>query len=222
LEKTLKLVFDLVQSSGKIAPYKKGLIFGTIKGINKRPMRLSQNVGKFMASVINSVGEDSLRKPKNRIAFIIGAMSYLIEIRNEEGESKFEEAKISRYKKIAKAHIEHQLNSFKYPAMLSSCFNLLCVEFLNRMEREKKFVMSYAKAKPDAEHLATIIRAVIWKYPVVQLSHVKAIMGVYIKTLLKLYDLIPLSISRTFSPYYSSRFFEVVESDGKAMVETSK
>lgn len=195
-ENTLKLIFDLMQSSGKIPSNKKGLIFGTIKGINRSPMKLSQNIEKFMISVVNSVAEDSLKKPKNKVAFIFGAVTYLIGIRNDEGQYALEECRVSKYKKLAKAHIDHQLSSFKYPSMLFTCFSLLCTDFLNRMEREKKFVMSYAKAKPEVERLAEILRAIIWKYPAIQLSHIKAVMGVYIKTLLRLYDLIPLSISR--------------------------
>ena len=65
------------------------------------------------------------------------------------------------------------------------------------MEREKKFVLSYTKAMPEAEHLTSIVKEMVWKYPTIKLNHIKAIMGIYLKTLIKLYNIIPLSMPRS-------------------------
>jgi len=209
LQNNMKVTFEIMQTTGRIPAYKKGLIFGIMKGLGQGTTKFSENMQEFMVSVIDSVGEESLKKPKNRVALIFGVVANFIVSRsstfdnklanlsNNGNYKKWNEEMACKYRALAQAHINFQLKQYKCPNMLFSCFRLLCNDFLAQMGREKKFLLSYAKAKPDSEYLASLVRDIVYHYPLIRLSHIKRILAVYIATLQKLYEIIPLSIEHS-------------------------
>lgn len=199
LQRTLKLIFEAMQHAGKISAYRKGLIFGTMKSIGQAEIRFSRETGEIMTSIIGSIGDEALKKPKNMIAFVFDIVGNNFGDRIEGGKELWDEAKAKKYKKLAQAHVTHQLANFNCPNMLLSCFKLLCNDFLGRMEREKNFVMSYAKVKPDLDYLTSILKDTIWRRPSVKLDYIKSLTAVYTRALLRLHETIPLAMSRKHS-----------------------
>ncbi len=184
-----------MQTAGRIPAYKKGLIFGIMKGLGQCATSFSEAMQDFMVSMIDSVAEDSLRKPKNRVALIFGIIGNFMKCQPVETK-KWSEDKSKRFRTLAQAHISHQLKQYKCPNMLFTCFRLLCNDFLAQMAHEKRFLLSFAKAKPDAEFLASTVRDIVYHYPLIRLTHIKRVLAYYVATLQKLYEIIPLSISR--------------------------
>ena len=184
-----------MHTAGRIPAYKKGLIFGIMKGLGQCATAFSEQMQDFLVKIIESVSEDSLRKPKGRVALIFGTIGNFIRCQPVDSK-KWSEDKAKSYRALAQAHITHQLAQNKCPSMLFCCFQLLCNDFLAQMAHEKKFLLSFAKAKPDSEFLASTVRDIVYHYPLVRLRHIKQIIAFYVSTLQKLYEIIPLSIPR--------------------------
>ena len=195
LQTNVKAIFECMQSAGRIPGYKKGLIFGIMKGLGQCATSFSEGMQDFMVGMIDSVSEDSLRKSKNRIALIFGIISNFMCCQNLASK-KWGEDRSKRYRTLAQAHIMHQLKQYKCPNMLFTCFRLLCNDFLAQMSYEKKYLLSFAKAKPDSEFLASTVRDIVYHYPLIRLNHIKRVLAFYVSTLQKLHEIIPLSISR--------------------------
>ena len=201
----MKATFECMQRSGKIPPEKKGFVLGIMKALGQARMEFSQPMQDFMLETLDSIAEDSLKKPKNRVALIMGIIGNCI-ANNLESNKKWSEEKSKRYRYLSQAHIKHQQKQYKCPNMLLSCFKLLCNDFIGQMRKESQYLLSYSKAKPDLDMLANTLRGIIEHFPIIKLSHIKCIIAVYISTLLQLFEIIPQSISSIISFYFIRQY----------------
>lgn len=203
IQRKMKETFECIQESEKMPAEKKGFVLGIMKALGQAKMGFSQSTQDFMLDTLDSIAEDSLKKPKNRVALIMGIVGNCLTC-NLENNKKWNEEKSKRYRYLSQAHIKHQQKHYKCPNMLISCFKLLCNDFIGQMKKESKFLLSFSKAKPDLDMLSQTLRDIIQHYPAIKLPHIKCIIAVYISTLLQLFEIIPQSISSIY--FFSSKF----------------
>ncbi len=175
-----------------------------MKGLGQCASSFSAEMQDFLVKIIESVSEDSMRKPKNRVALIFGIIGNFMKCQPVETK-KWSEERSKQYRGLAQAHIAHQLNQCKCPSMLFACFRLLCNDFLAHMAHEKIYLLSFAKAKPESEFLASTVRDIVYHYPLIRLRYIKRVLAYYVATLQKLYEIIPLSLPRILSPQFTPR-----------------